>query len=79
MFEIVWDANRNICVASFFFETAAKVVVTAVNSIGTAFTGYEIMAVRGFDFITADIAANGVFDNHYESSFMKSSCIKCAP
>ena len=76
MFEIVWDANRNICVASFFFETAAKVVVTAVNSIGTAFTGYEIMAVRGFDFITANITANSIFDDQYESSFMKRSCIR---
>ena len=55
MFEIVWDANRNICVASFFFETAAKVVVTAVNSIGTAFAGYEIVAMFGFNFIPAKV------------------------
>ena len=61
------------------FSAPLQVVVAAVNSTGTAFTGYEIMAVFGFDFITADIAANGVFDNQYESSFVKSSCIKCAP
>ena len=53
--------------------------MAAVYRTGTAFTGYEIMAVFGFDFITADIAANSIFDNQYESSFVKSSCIKCAP
>ena len=55
------------------------VIMAAVYRTGTAFTGYEIMAVFGFDFITADIAANGVFDNQYESYFVKSSCIRFAP
>ena len=61
------------------FSTPTQIIVAAVYGAGTAFTGYEIMAVRGFDFITADIAANGVFDNQYESSFVKSSFIRFAP
>ena len=64
---------------AIFFETTAKVIMTAVYRTGTAFTGYEIMAVFGFDFVTADITANSVFDDQCESSFVKSSCIKCAP
>ena len=75
----IWYAYGNICIAPFFLETTAKIIMAAVYRTGTAFTGYEIMAVFGFDFITADITANGVFDNHYESSFVKSSCIRCAP
>ena len=72
-------ADGYIGVTAFFLEAAAEVVVAAVYRTGTAFTGYEIMAVRGFDFVTADIAADGVFDHQYESSFVKSSCIRCAP
>ena len=72
-------ADRYVCIAPFLLEAAAEVVVASVHGAGTAFTGYEIMAVRGFDFITADIASNGVFDNQHESSFVKSSCIRCAP
>ena len=60
-------------------STPTQIVVAAVYRTGTAFTGYEIMAVFGFDLITADIAAYGIFDNHCESSFAKSSCIRCAP
>ena len=69
----------NICIAPIFLETTAKVIMAAVYRTGTAFAGYEIMAMFGFDFITADIAANSVFDNHGESSFVKNSCIRCAP
>ena len=75
----IWYAYGNICIVPFFLETTAEVIVAAVYRTGSAFTGYEIMAMFGFDFITADIAANGVFDNQYESSFVKSSCIRCAP
>ena len=64
---------------ALIFSTPSQVVMTAVYRTGTAFAGYEIMAVFGFDFVTADIAANGIFDNQYESSFVKSSCIRCAP
>ena len=72
-------ADGYIGVTAFFLETTAKIIMAAVYRTGTAFAGYEIMAVFGFDFITADIAANGVFDNQYESSFVKSSCIRFAP
>ena len=75
----IWYAYGNICIAPIFLETTAEVIVAAVYRTGTAFTGYEIMAVRGFDFVTADIAANSVFDDQYESSFVKSSCIRCEP
>ena len=75
----IWYAYGNICIAPFFLETTAKIIMAAVYRTGTVFTGYEIMAMFGFDFITADIVANSVFDNHGESSFVKSSCIKCAP
>ena len=69
----IWYAYGNICIAPFFLGTTAKVIMAAVYRAGTAFTGYEIMAMFGFDFVTADIATNGVFDNQYESSFVKSS------
>ena len=72
-------ADGDVGVTPFFFEAAAEIIVATIYRAGTAFTGYEIMAVRGFNFITADIAANGVFDDQYESSFVKSSCIRCAP
>ena len=75
----IWYAYGNICIAPIFLETTAKVIMAAVYRTGTAFAGNEIMAMFGFDFITADIAANGVFDNHCESSFVKSSCIRCEP
>ena len=75
----IWYAYGNICIAPIFLETTAEVIVAAVYRTGSAFTGYEIMAMFGFDFITADIAANSIFDNHYESSFVKSSCIRCEP
>ena len=61
------------------FSAPTQIIVAAVYGAGTAFTGYEIMAVFGFNLITADIAAYGIFDNHCESSFVKSSCIRCAP
>ena len=61
------------------FSTPTQIIVAAVYGAGTAFACHEIMTVRGFDFVTAAIAANGVFDNQYESSFVKSSCIRFAP
>ena len=75
----IWYAYGNICIAPIFLETTAEVIVAAVYRTGTAFTGYEIMAMFGFNFITTNIAANSVFDNHCESSFVKSSCIRCEP
>ena len=64
---------------TLIFSAPSQVVVTAVNSTGTTLAFYIIVTMFGFDFVTADIAANGVFDNQYESSFVKSSCIRCAP
>ena len=64
---------------ALIFSAPSQVVVTAVDGAGTAFALDIIVAVFGFDLVTADITANGIFDNQYESSFVKSSCIKCAP
>ena len=72
-------ADRNICVAALLLETAAQIIVAAVDSACTAFAFHIVVAVFGFDFITAKGTSNGVFDNQYESSFVKSSCIRCAP
>ena len=66
-------------ITSLIFGTPAQVVVAAVDSASSTLALHIIVAMFGFDFITADIAANGVFDNQYESSFVKSSCIRCAP
>ena len=63
---------------ALIFSTASQVVVASVDGTSTTLALYIIMAMFGVDFVTADIAANGVFDNHYESSFVKGSCIKCA-
>ena len=71
-------ADGDVGVAAFFFEAAAEVIMAAVYGAGAAFAGYEVMPVRGFDFNTADIAADRVFDNHGLSS-LKSSLIRCAP
>ena len=64
---------------ALIFSAPSQVVVTTVDSASSTLALYIIVAMFGFDFITADIAANGVFDNQYESSFVKSSCIRCAP
>ena len=53
--------------------------MASVDSASTTPALHIIVAIFGFDFIAADITANGIFDNQYESSFVKSSCIKCAP
>ena len=60
-------------------STPTQVVVAAVDGASTTLALHIIVAMFGFDFITADIAANGIFDDQYESSFVKSSCIRCAP
>ena len=64
---------------ALIFSAPSQVVVTAVDSASSTLALHIIVAMFGFDFITADIAANGVFGNQYESSFVKSSCIRCAP
>lgn len=61
---------------ALIFSAPSQVVVTAVDGAGSAGAFHLVVAVFGFDFITADIAADGDFDNQYESSFVKSSCIR---
>ena len=72
----VWFTDGNISIAPFLPEAAAEVVVAAVHGAGAAFTGYEVVAVFGFDFVTADIAADRVADDHSCSS---SSCFSFTP
>ena len=64
---------------ALIFSASPQVVVTTVDGAGSAGTFHIVVAVFGFDFITAKVTSNGVFDNQYESSFVKSSCIRCAP
>ena len=64
---------------TLIFSTPTQIIVSSVNGTGATFALHIIVAVFGFDLVTADITANGIFDNQYESSFVKSSCIKCAP
>jgi hypothetical protein len=59
-----WCADRNVCIASFFLEAAAEVIMAAVYCAGATFTLHIVMPVCRLDFITTDIAANSVFDNH---------------
>lgn len=58
------------------FSTPTQIIVTTVDGAGSAGTFHIVVAMLGFDCITTDIAANGVFDNQYKSSFVKNSCIK---
>ena len=44
----------------------------AVYGAGTAGAFHEIMPIFGFDFVTANIAADSIFDNHSYSSFVSS-------
>ena len=65
-------ADGDIGVTSLFLEAAAEVIVAAIHGAGTAFTGHEVVPVRGFNFFTADIAADRIFDNHWLSSLNSS-------
>ena len=38
--------------------------MAAVHGTGTAFTGHEVMTVRGFDFLAADVAADGISNSN---------------
>ena len=71
-------ADGDVGVAAFFLEATAEVIVAAVHGAGTAFAGHEVVAVRGFDFFAADVAADRVFNNHCLSS-LSNSFIRCAP
>jgi len=65
--------------APFLLEASSQVIVTAIDGTCTTLALHEVMSVFRFDFVPADIASNGIFNNHCEPSFAKSSCIKCAP
>lgn len=56
--------DGHVCIAVFLFETAAEVVVAAVDGASAAFALNIIVTVLGFNFITTDIATDGVFNNH---------------
>ena len=64
---------------TLIFSTPTQIIVASVDSASTTLALHIIVAMFGFDFITADIAPNGIFDDQYESSFVKSSCVRCAP
>ena len=71
-FREIWCADGDVGIAAFFFEASSKIIVSAVYGAGTAGAFHEIMPIFGFDFVTADIAADSVFDNHLYSSFVSS-------
>jgi len=56
--------DGDVCVASFFLETAAEIIVATVDRTGSAFTYHKIMTVRGFDFVTANVAADGISNSN---------------
>ena len=60
------------------FSTPTQIIVASIDSASTTLALHIIVVMFGFDFIT-DIAENDIFDDQYESSFVKSSCIRCAP
>ena len=61
---------------ALIFSAPSQVIVASVDGASSTLALHIIMAVFRFDFVTADIAANSVFDNQHEASFVKSSCIK---
>ena len=68
--------DRDVGVTPFLLEAAAEVVMAAVYGAGTAFTGHKVVAVFGLDFVAADVAADGVANDHSCSS---SSCFSFTP
>ena len=73
-----WYTDGDVGVTSFFPKAAAEVIVPSVDSAGAAFAFHIIVAVFGFDFVTADIAADSILDNHGLSS-LSNSFMRCAP
>ena len=70
--------DGDIRITPFFFETSSEIIMSAVYGAGSAGALHKIMPVLGFDFVAADIAADGVFDNHGLSS-LSNSFMRCAP
>ena len=61
------------------FSTPTQIIVASIDSASTTLALHIIVTMFGFNFIPAKVTSNCVFDNQYESSFVKSSCIRCAP
>ena len=53
-----------VSTTTLIFSAPSQVVVAAVDSASSTLALYIIVAMFGFNFVTADIASNGVFDNH---------------
>ncbi len=70
---------RYVGKATLVFSAPSQVVVSAVDGTSTALALHKIVAVFGFDFLTADIAADCILDNHCIPSFVDNSCIKTTP
>ncbi len=66
-------------IAALVLKTPSQVVVAAVDGTSTALAPHKIMAVLRFNFVTADIAADCVLDNHCVASSVDNSCIKTTP
>ena len=47
---------------TLIFSAPSQVVVASVDGTSTTLVLHVIVAMFGFDFITADIAPNGIFD-----------------
>ena len=50
--------------APFLLEASSEVVVTTIDGAGTTLALHEIVSVFGLNLITADIAPNGITDDH---------------
>ena len=59
-----WCTDGNVCITPFRFEAAAEVIMAAVYCAGATFTLHIVMPVCRLDFITTDVAADSVLDNH---------------
>ena len=64
----VWYADGDVGIASFLLKATAEVIVPSVDGAGTTFAFHIIVAVFGFDFVAAYIAADSILDNHGRSS-----------
>ena len=60
---VILFCDGDVREAALFPKTAPEVIVTAVDGTGAASAPDKVMAVGGFDFIAAQIAADGVFDD----------------
>ena len=65
-----------LLVVGFVNENSLQIFMATIYGTGTTFTSHILMACGRFYFVVTDIAANGIFDDQYESSFVKSYCIR---